>query len=611
MALQKKNPILRSHLVVAVFWFILLFFLTGKFSLGLLSQHLSYALMVVVIGVAMGVGTWAAIDFAKRSTIKENLARHTLRGAILSVGSIIVTRRPPSKSSGKVNPLTDTAWWSDYEKKHPEHAKAMIAILEVMLVSPKLPASPVLGGHGGLTLIQHSLNVVASINRMAKEWRYRGHKNKSGGISFPLIDSSKIEHKFNVDDPILPLVAFAHDIGKTICYRLEPNGTVSEVRKNHDIEGVKLLRAIPEVSKLPWRDRMPLLIACEYYHHIGTLPQATWIGDRARSLIELLIAADVDAGKREGGAVDSYDNSVESIDESLPVINEQSGGIFADTDASGTDGMSEMGAQATDTSAGLTGDASISVTHSLLLEPGRINGTNATTRIAWKNDGWLYINDARLRSAVAARFQDESYMALPSYGVMHSFTLSLMAELSAKGWLLQEHAGQKFTEKRAIFNTSSDVKGNTSVANKFILVVKVEAFPGTENIPDCRNKPIITGCSWGDNAAVGKGGGQAPAQAAEGAAGEAVLDSDEAHTESSDAVEDAVAPEMDIVSLLAIAARTLQIPFVERVIKGTPHYLFEETIVDEVFPGVNKESPGVCKITGQDSGKTFIGIEKK
>lgn len=617
MALQKKNPLLRSHLIVVIFWFIVLFFIAGQFSLGLLAQHLSYALMVVITGVAMGVGTWGVIDFSKRLSTKENLSSHTLRGAKTTIGPIIVPSRPPSKTAGKVNALTDKSWWSHYEKKYPAHAKAMKAILEVMLVSPKLPASPVPGGHGGLTLIQHSLNVIDSINRMTKDWRYRGHKNKSGSISFPLIDSSKIEHRFDVDDPILPLVAFAHDIGKTICYRLESDGKVSEVRKNHDIEGAKLMRAIPEVAKLPWRDRMPLLIACEYYHHIGTLPQSTWIDDRARSLIELLIAADVDAGKREGGIIDSYDNSVEGIDESLPVIDRQSGGIFAEVDAEGVDGMSEAGALTDTENTGLNGDALISITHSLLLEPGRINGTKAETRIAWKNDGWLYINEARLRSAVAARFQDDSYMALPSYGVMHSFTLGLMAELSAKGWLLQEHEGQKFTEKRAIFNTSSDVKGNTSVANKFILVVKLDAFPGTENIPDCRNKPIITGCSWGENAAFGKNGGSTLSQAVEEATGspdkpdEVVFDNGEANAESSATTEDASAPEMDIVSLLAIAAQTLQIPFVEREINGVPYYLFEESIVDEVFPGVSKDSPGVFKTTGKDSGKTFIGIERK
>ncbi len=115
------------------------------------------------------------------------------------------------------------------------------------------------------------------------------------------------------------------------------------MRKNHDIEGAKLLRSLPEIMSLSWKDRMALLAACEFYHHIGSMPHSTWIDDRARSLVELLITADVATGRREGGVVaDEHQDNLADISSSepSPEPSAENNGEAADEDVVASDSLS-------------------------------------------------------------------------------------------------------------------------------------------------------------------------------------------------------------------------------------------------------------------------------
>lgn len=604
MALQKKNNLLRSHLAVLLFWFIVVFLAARGFDLKLLASSMSYAMLIMAGGLIIGVTIWVTFDLLRRDSVLARNSAHSVRGASVSIGDP-PSPNQPSRGKASASMLASRfPWWSAYSKKYPKHAEAFMAVFSVMSATPRLPASPVPGGHGGATLIEHSFNVVNTMMEMAPKWSYRGHKNKRGEISFPLLDNTRTEFRFAPGDPIVPLAAFAHDIGKTSCYKMTPGGSVIEVRKNHDIEGAKLLRTLPEMMALPWKDRMAVLTACEYYHHIGSLPYSTWIDDRARALIELLIAADIATGQKEGGVmVSEYEegdssNSQHSVDISASP-SDRDDVLLVDDDSKRTDDDGvESDQSGANTDVPISGrqvsqgehGTPLDLAYSVLMEPGRINGTNASTRVAWKHGEWLYISDAKLRAAVAKLTGDSGYNMLPHRGNMHPFTLELMAQLASSGNLLQEHEGQRFSEKRALFTTQSAVPGKTPVESKFILVANVRAFPGLENAADCKAAPQIVGCSWGETAAINK-------SLANKAANSEVIGGN--------------ADSEDVIDVLREAADEMRLPFFERSVDGEDFLLFEEEIVRQEFPELDLSDARLIKKAGGKSGKNFIGMRKR
>jgi hypothetical protein len=507
--LQKQNHIIRSHIIVAITWYIALFFIGYKFDISSFSTHLAYSLAVLFFGAGTGFISYLLI--AEYMKISNTPIESESRDALLSIGKFPKTTpitRTPISSSKKIS----APWFPAYQRDYPLHANAFKAVLEVMNSKPDLPASPIKGGHGGATLIEHSFNVVAMMFKKAPAWRYVGHKNKSGKIIFPLIDMTKTEFKFDPQDPILPLTAFAHDIGKITCYDLKADGSIVEVKRNHDIEGAKILRTLPEVMALPWKDQMALLIACEYYHHQGSLPQSMWIDDRARSLIELLLDVDVATGKAEGGIIvdDNYDyddnqpaheditaiDSDEASDQSQQITANQSINQLSSS------GFNAGTAQDSPPESLINNDV-FRLASTVLSRNNAINGRNSKERIAYKHGEWLYIHDAKLRSAIAEETGDESYARTPKQGVMSDFTLELMAILSAHGYLLQEFNGKYYSEKRAIFTTGALVK-EQSIETRFVIIVSIKAFPWLSSIEDCKIAPNILGCSWGEAAATSK-----------------------------------------------------------------------------------------------------------
>lgn len=587
MSIQKENDILKAHTVVLVFWFFVLFVLTGSVSLAVLAKNISLAVAVLVMGLTVGVAAWLFVHLFLLTGLREKLGEHWLRGAKCSMGDIPTPLAPKSKTEKANADLNATPWWQGYEKSYPQYAAALKAVMAVMAANPKTPASPVQGGHGGATLIQHSLNVVKTIRVMAHGWRYEGHRNREGKISFGLIDGTKKNHRFNPADPILPLAAFCHDVGKVLCF----NGKVTDTFRvnRHDVEGVRLLRAIPAIMELPFSDRTALLIAVEFHHHIGELPRPAWLNDRMRSLLELLIAADIATGKNEGrnGGVVRDENDDEGV-------------VYAPPPPPLS--------QSTDTARSEMSDRLpiMVLAKSVLLAPGAINGGNVSTRIAWKYGGWLYINDYRLREAVAAHTQDSGYAALPHRGNMHPFTLELMSSLAKQGHLMMEHDGRVFSPKRAIFNTVSTVKNKEPVENKFIIVASVAAFPGAENVDDCKSQPVVVGCSWGDRAGT-VATADAPLPQDE------INDGDESSevmppsdTDVIDAVD--VVDTSDVAEKLRQSALTMTTPFLQREIGGVPCFLFESDLATHStgvssFEGLHD----VSVLTG-GSGKVYVVI---
>lgn len=627
MAIQKKNEFIRSHVIVFVTWYLLLFVVGASVTVAMVTKHLAISAAMLIAGVALGGGFVAARRFLLHDDEHPELGQFNLRGLNSTIGPL-----PESRLAIRPAPLTGDgifsgqAWWPEYKRRHPQHAKAMLAIQSLMKAKPDLPASPVPGGHGGATLIQHSLNVVHTIIEMVPGWRYSGHKNSKGEIVFPLLDVSLGEHRFAPDDPMPVLAAFAHDVGKVVCYEQRDGGIV-EVKKNHDTEGARLLRALPEVQALPWRDRTALLLSCEYRHKPMMLPEGAWIDDRARSLMELLIAADVETGRREGGTSAAVLRA--------PGVAAQGGEMNGGQAAlNATPAVPEPQAPPPHPVAVESGSRpdALDLTYSILLEGNRVNGTNAAKRIAWKHDGWLYINDAKLRAAVAERLEDSSYMTL-NRGQMHSFTLELMEQLANAGHLMQEFEGARYSAKRAVFTTVSEVPGKKSVETRFVIIAKVDAFPLLARVPDCKVAPRVLKCSWGEQAAINK---KAMGQAEQNSPGDLIAeaadqedvpgdDNESMRSEQSGTDIDGdlpFIPDQDDAgdnktALLEAAARLRQavnrkeVPFKVREINGKKFALVESEVAqalgDEDW-GAVVEAGHLLGVTG-GSGKIYYGIE--
>lgn len=612
MSIQKENKILSAHAIVGASWFMILLVLSGVFSLSLIAAHISFALLLMLASVAAGGGTWLSVSKFARESRRQHLGRHTLQGAVLSIGAVPQLPCPERVRRAADTSLASAVWWVGYQERHPRYAAALRAAMEIMAAKPLLPASPVAGGHGGATLIAHSLNTAKTMISMARGWVYVGHKNKKGEISFGLMDAAMKGHRFHPDDPLLVLTAFCHDIGKVTCYeRNNKTGRVTEVKKLHDIRGAELLRTIPEVMALPYRDRTALLTAIEFHHHIGSLPRSTWIDDRVRSLTELLIAADIATGRAEGRG------------ETDPIQVEVPSGVAAVEDAPlpfippPVEACSDNGDMP---------DA-LTIAQSVLLEQGRVNGSRAEDRIAWKHGDWLYINDFKLRGAVANRTLNSDYANLPHRGNMHPFTLELMGMLATSGDLLVEHDGKVYSPKRAIFNTVSAVPGKKEVETKFVIVANIRAFPGMENVPDCKTRPAISACSWGETAALSGATttGQhnqsvqpepvqaEPVQIEDPVPVEPVQASDPVEPASADSsvaldsgpaesIQD-VSSQADAAEVLRKTAQTMARPFREQEVGGVDCYLFERDLVDDI-PGVDV----LPSMVGGKSGKSYVVV---
>ncbi len=531
-----KNPLLSSFVIVTAFWYLALA-IPSRALLHEIPLHALKGLWIALLGLFWGVlayAVWLSVVRAnKQQGLKSGGSR---RGLSISLGDFPRGTSQPARvpCTEPFLPEPFSAWFTAYQAAHPTHAALLRAVMEVYLAHPSLPASPVPGGHGGATLMQHSRNVLATILGMAPSWRYDGHKNKKGQIVFPLIDGT---YRFDATDPLIPIAGLAHDIGKITCYRQRPDGLVEEARPNHDTEGGKLLITLAEFWALPKGDRDALNLALSFYHHLNSLP--LWADDRTHALTELLITADIRTGMAEGEK--NMAAMYEDID-ALPAwlegqpdeVGEQIPAQAIPVQATPTDRAADANsAPAESTPAEQNEVWAWNQFEALILEPGRINGNDKALRVGFKHGEWVYVNDAVLRTALAAVLDAPRLTEQAGRGQMSPFTRLLLARLARMGLLYQHHDGRDFSEKSALFKMVMHGTGGKIVQNwGFTMIFKATAFPTFCQMPDCKYPPQILGCSFGEHRAINKSGKpefevpEAPARSIEAAINEIPLDAE-------------------------------------------------------------------------------------
>ncbi len=526
-----NRSLIVSWLRVSIFWYLVLTFFALSRGHSLISAGLGLLTWAEITGAGLGIG--AAVSLF-RGYFGTASARLRLKHLAQSDGIVAITlmdadrahttytvpgpviagpkRAGPVKIHFADFPLENEPWFADFATKHPQYARAMQAVYEVMLADLKLPASTN-GKHGNLTLVEHSINVVRSMMKIAPGWRYEGLRNKHGAIIRPLSDPTMQFHAFAPDDPVLPLAAFAHDIGKMECYT-HKRGVWEEVLPNHGEHGAHMLRLMPEIDALPMHDRDALLLVVEFYHHESDMPLARWVGDRAYSLCGLLYTADCDASVKEGDTgekavvVAEYlqarqgegadpkasdppvaDDPSDTTSAGQPLAKGQVGAIATDPiDEQDASWVSDDGLNASD------------VLESILSMPGSINGKSTEARIGFKFGEWVYIIEPAMRSKAAAMLGDESIDRLASIRQMHPFTRALMARLSRAGLLMDTFNGLRYSYERALFNATFSSDGG----QRPVLVVNAKINHAMVSLPDAKYAPKLVGPMWGDPSQAGE-----------------------------------------------------------------------------------------------------------
>lgn len=508
-----RNPIVKSVFVIFCFWYFILYLMSPA-SIKDLPDNIFFVLTRVVPGLLAGVGLYFLWAFLRAGNLAKNVQGVQLRGAKSEVGDILQPGVSEPVPRGVVPDIfwDEFPWWKAYETRYPHHAAFFRAAAAVMFAQPRMPASPVPGGHANATLIVHSVRVAHKVLAMAPNWKYEGHKNKKGEITFPLLNKEAKAHVFAMDtttgayanakfDPILPLIGFIHDIGKMVCFKnqtpttllsrlvlffkrpdhfewKETPFTVTVNKREHGTEGARLLRNIPELFNLTMADRDALIIAVGHYHEINKLSHAHWINDRMRSLVHLLYRSDIATGKDEGDlSAMAYDQDVEVSNAEPKTENEQKPHVVAAREKPVQSASSELNP---------TADWAILKVKNIIYKTNRINGKTTATSCGFKVGKWVYLYDKKLRELLAVDEGEPNLKIQPEQGQIHLFTKELLTQLDRNGWTFNTFNEKTYAADECLWDIAFEKKPGELVHHHSILIASIDAFPELEFLPDAQ-----------------------------------------------------------------------------------------------------------------------------
>lgn len=475
-----NNQIFRASAIVFSFWWMVLTLISLDWSLELTIEKYTFVHEQILLlggGLVCGVAiAYAGIMFV-RYQISLGLKERSQNGITSLLGPVpMVLETPPRVSSEKARaPITmpRTAEWVEKAKvEHPAHYALFMAIWDVLSEHKHYPASHRKGGHGGLLLWQHSLNVVEKALELAPNWSFEGVFIKKNGKAKTLIlPKRNPEYTFDATDPLLPIIALAHDIGKIETYKVLPDGTVEtketgpesdDFRVFHDYIGARMLARIDEYWGLNARDRRTLNLAVGHYHHPGAMPVAEdgfTIDDRITALMEFLIVADKAAGDNEKGRP--------PIDEEEEYTEDEAAAIYR-------------------------------IFTEVICQYGRVNGIGNKSvdehfKIAQKHDSLIVIDEPKLREILLQRMG----MSMGVGDDRYRITLCLLSQLAEKGILYDTHRGVNFARFLPLHKVSfrNDSRAKHIATWKVAIIIKPSqtdpVFGGVMALPDAVSKLVI------------------------------------------------------------------------------------------------------------------------
>lgn len=521
---------------IVIFWWGLTYlWIWPDGGLATLLDYLRRAGLSVVAGLGFGL---LLARLARRQVLVQSALQRLQawgrdqQGARTSIGRLPALPQPrmaPEPPGNGWMPADLRPWWSWYDKAHPAYAAALLQAWRVMQAAD-LPAAVQPGGHGGATLVEHAWNVLRTLLRL-KEWpQYTGVRTSEGRLVFDLLDAQRRPYRFDREDPLPMLCAFAHDIGKVVCYRRE-GGRIAEVREHHDTEGARLLRTLPAWRALPWDELQRALVCVGYYHKPLQMPLVQWIDDRARALTLLIQHVDVLTGQLEGlGRYAAYiahpapaspappagqvaadktppqdepteqEHRAQSWGDEHPQDEPQDGAPAPVAPQAADDVVEQRPKPTLPASATVLADISdeeiLDLTAAVLLKHDALSGRRSAHRVGYKHSSWVYLLDPLLNERMREHCASVPGCPLqpPHFerqhpGVPTAYARRLMVALANLGALKQEHDGRYWGEASSFF-LLQDAEGKAG--GLYCIIARAYAFGrAVLELPDCPREPLV------------------------------------------------------------------------------------------------------------------------
>ena len=485
-----NQHLLRAAFTVFAFWWSVLFvwwFLDVGSPL-LEAWHKSLSILgLCAMGLAAGIGlAWYWVWTDKQRT-RALLQGESIRGLGCTIGELPIIAKEPARAEQMpdwsamhvVSPnLQDDwlkffpEWFAKYGSSHPGHCALMRALLCIYEEHKTLPATHIKGGHGGRSLLEHSLCAGYYMNRLARSWKYTGLRDRTGNrVLLPLRDAN---YRFNPDDPLAAIIGVAHDIGKIEAFIYENESStegqarIVGIHHEHDLTGARMLARMPEAWQIPDEDRRAIFLAIAHYHHPMELPLSPdrrGVDDRTIALMELLIRTDFVTARIEADGVEPTEQEYE----------ERGGAVGASA------------------AVDVTSTSLWSAFVELLSEAGRLNSSDPTYNIGTYCLGtgfakpMLLLKEDALRSALMGRLglQDSG----PLGDGRHQLTVDLLKLLDERGVLYCSHEGETFSYLNAIWDVNFlKREAGDSLPKKHsgwsaVIVIDPKEFPSIEEMP--------------------------------------------------------------------------------------------------------------------------------
>lgn len=246
----RPKEILASSIKVTGFWSIV----AGALYVNCFDARITLInLGVIALAIMVGIAASAYTVWQDRRSLEKSIEGQTVRGMHSSFASIPI-HSPPLSHSAHVPPKEAYPAEIDdcidvWRTKMDEPMKALLDIvLKTLWQHKATPAAPLMKkdkgiwvsngnhNHGGRSLVAHSLLVANLMCEQAQYYKYEVPQHK--GI--PLFKMLDPEYCFDPEDPLIPIIGLAHDIGKIECMIWE-DGHATKMEAGHDYKGAAIV----------------------------------------------------------------------------------------------------------------------------------------------------------------------------------------------------------------------------------------------------------------------------------------------------------------------------------------------------------------------------------
>jgi len=430
----------QSAITVVIFWMIVLtIYAVFKNQIHIYAgiNSLRYVVTGIVIGLFFSFG----FVFLVSKNRLQTTSKTSRNGINCTVGPVPAWNKAPVQTKEKLPKISsDVAKFvNSLSEKHPLHKRLAIALLKVLANDLTIPSTSYKQGHGGLNLFDHTINVSKTMLDRAKTFKYTGLYGKSGVLIVALKNSKYI---FEPADPLVLLVALAHDIGKIQGY-IYDEGKIVGMKRNHDFLSSTMINCMPEFVALPIEDKKAITGAIAFYHHPQSLPldvHGRAVDDRTIALMELIRVCDIESSSME----DSFKSNI-PIKKIISTDNRE-----------------------------ITDDEIWIAFNELIEEPGRTNGNgkNNVLVLGQKWEDLVYYKEIFIRNELLKKLN------IPDPGTMgdgtHPLTRRLNAILMEKGVLYHIHNGSDYGPSRAFFTVSFYNQKNGALFSTWNAVIIIQ-----------------------------------------------------------------------------------------------------------------------------------------